>query len=313
MRWLNKMTYLAAATMTVALAGLGIVAESPVAFRHLCTLTERECKQLPPLKLAPGFDPKPIVGAIPFAGGRIYEADPRKKYEMAILEGRGNCSNLSFGMAYRLLQEDHDFRIVLLLQPPLSRNASMGHTVLQTAMELGGKTENGLLDLQEHGVLFVDGRPARVRQIRAHGFDGLRVERIANPPERKVSFYDRTRSEVAVGLITQEECLRYYAFLSRIYVPLGSRKLEKYLYEGIALLLGQSPSIYASHDDTTRLLKGEAWLRALAVAFLWYVRLLLAAGGAGIVYILLRIPLIAATRSRAWSRAAMAFSHGTLS
>jgi hypothetical protein len=40
----------------------------------------------------------------------VYAVLPAAKYRQAVLEGDGNCSNLTCGMAYVLLESDVDYQ-----------------------------------------------------------------------------------------------------------------------------------------------------------------------------------------------------------
>ncbi len=67
-----------------------------------------------------------------------------------------------------------------------------------------------------------------------------------------------------------DEIARYFRFLETIYVPLGSERLEKHFYDGLALMLGFYPSIYV--PDFERLVEGREveWLSYRSA--LWVLR-----------------------------------------
>lgn len=213
---------------------------------------------------------------------------PTSKYRRAILEGRGNCSNLSFGMAYGLEKMHRDFRVVIFLMTPLTRFAPDGHIVLQTSVDLGGRTEKGILDLGERGVAFKDDRSARLRDIRDGGVKGISISRLAPYRPEGPTFYERVPGKVLVGVITAGDCRKYYDFLSSVYFPLGNGKLEKYLYEAIALVAGRYPPVYIKTEEAHALDRGDSFWRMASVAFLWYLRVVLITAAAAATWMAAR-------------------------
>ena len=73
-----------------------------------------------------------------------------------------------------------------------------------------------------------------------------------------------------LAYIPASEVARYFRFLETVYLPLGSERLEKHLYDGLALMLGFYPTIYV--PEYARLVEGREveWLTYRSA--LWVLR-----------------------------------------
>ena len=91
-----------------------------------------------------------------------------------------------------------------------------------------------------------------------------------NSALRKVAKVRLTNGFEVIGYIPGEDVSRYFRFLETAYVSLGSGRLEKYVFDGLALLLGYYPEIGVLEYE--RLTEGRglqiAWHRSSA----WVLR-----------------------------------------
>lgn len=62
-------------------------------------------------------------------------------------------------------------------------------------------------------------------------------------------YYEKFLDNVSIGYIPSREIDRYFDFIEHIYFPLGNDRLEKYLYDGLALLVGFLPKIYVPNYE----------------------------------------------------------------
>lgn len=207
------------------------------------------------------LDVAAFLRQIPYSDeSMVYDVNPVDKYNKTIVQGIGNCSNMVFGAAYYLLEKHIPFQIIHLL-PEEDFLQGEGHSVLRVPYQLNGEKRIGIVDVMEGGIPMEDG-------------DFLHLSDLAHPPLKQFSInylnysqdhadddlsaYNDTR--MITGYIPDDEVARYFTFIEKIYIPLGSKKLEKYVYDGMSMLLGYYPKIHVvkydqlyQHHNVTRL------------------------------------------------------------
>lgn len=221
------------------------------------------------------IDVASIISQIPYQtpGGDVYAIEPRKKYIRTIEEGYGNCSNLAFGLAYELGQRKHAYKIVHLMPPGFLQGE--GHTVLSTTYEFEGKQQQGIVDLLEGGLPVSQGRFVELADLRKGHLTEVAIAPLSPLHDDHSPYYGEFLDRSVLGVLDHEEVERYFAFLEANYVSLGNEKLDKYVYDGLALVLGYYPAIYVAKTDRATLLAGHGVRYLLALTLLWSVRALL--------------------------------------
>ena len=251
------------------------ISTSPVAFQKVAAVTFIEESEIALPEPKSYVDIRQILHGIPYKGGMVYEVEPKYKYEKTIQEGYGNCSNLAFGLGYYLSKHEHEFQIIHLM-PPDGFLAGQGHTVVNMPYTIDGKTIYGIVDVLEGGLprnndLFID-----INSLRKGNFNNPSILPL-NPNKDHLSpyYHKEFLSYSVLGVIKGEEVKSYFKFIENIYIPLGNRKLEKILYDGLSIVFGYYPKIYVLQEDSEALFKGNEFTKILAVTLLVSMRVLI--------------------------------------
>jgi hypothetical protein len=118
---------------------------SPVAFQKSAAIKFVEESKMVLSEPKGYIDIQKILYQIPYKKGGIgYEVQPKQRYSKTIQNGYGNCSNLAFGLAYYLNQQNHEYQIIHLL-PPNNFLKGGGHTVINTPYLIKGKKTYGIV------------------------------------------------------------------------------------------------------------------------------------------------------------------------
>ncbi|MDZ7697242.1 MAG: hypothetical protein U5R49_10075 [Deltaproteobacteria bacterium] len=236
-------------------------------------------RQLVPDK---ALDVRHFIESIPYQMNAqfIYAVLPETKYRKTIIEGHGDCSNLSFGAAYYLLTQNMDFEIIHFL-PPNSFLKGGGHVALRVPYILNdGIKRIGVVDLAEGGIPQCDGTSIDISEL---GKCSSRIS-ILRLPHDKSSFSQYYGKEylnrVFIGRTPSTDVVRYFRFIEAVHIEVGSEKLEKLIFDGLAVLLGFYYPIYVAPD----FFRGHKVEHAFFVAILWLIRITLVLLPAGVLY-----------------------------
>ena len=251
-------------------AAVGLAAYRPVAFQKSNAVVSVEAfEALGDADRA--FDAETVLRTIPPPrpnASNVWAVQPAEKSRQTLVEGRGNCSHLAFGLAYQLDREGVDYQVVHFM-PPGGFLSGEGHTVLRTRFTHQGRTRVGLVDVVGGGLPMRFGRVLDVSDLMLP-ISNLEFAAL-NPGRRPVeSYYIDLARESVVGTIPGRDINAYHAFLESVYVPLGNPKLEKYVFDGLALWLGRYPQIRVMHES--RLFAGHEVERAAHRGALWVLR-----------------------------------------
>lgn len=179
-----------------------------------------------------------------------YLVYPKDKYKNAIIEGNGDCSNFSFGGAYYLLKKNIEFEVIHFFIPETFFTFG-GHVALRAPYTLRGKKGIGIIDLAGGGVpkfnnTIVDyfdlGNKDKIGDIY---FDRINK----NASKYYENYYKKEYlNKVQIGFTKSADVIRYFDFIEKVYIPLDNSKIEKMLYDGLAILLGQYYTIYVDEE-----------------------------------------------------------------
>jgi hypothetical protein len=258
----------------VLVAGLAayFAATSPLAFQKSATIEVAEPALMSLHTRGGRFDVASLMERIRYKRGEmVYAVRPSDKHASTILGGVGNCSNFSFGLAYELRQTDHDYQIVHLLSPESIVDGD-AHTVINTTFQLHGQTYNALIDLAMGGVPYSHDQPLTLDNLRA----GELPTAIVRPNARRKSNVARYASLRDIAVLTSADVNRYFDFIEAIYVPLGHEKLEKIVFDALAVTFGFYPKQYVTAESYTSLFRNNRGVLAAALTLLWSMRVLLA-------------------------------------
>src|SRR5690606_19075393 len=114
---------------------------------------------------------------------------------------------------------------------------------------LDGNRLHGIVDVLEGGVL-MDGDSLV-------GVDALRSGRLENPSilalndkmDGETDLYGDSLSGSVIGIMRKEEVESYFSFIDKVWLPLGIKRLERIVFDGIAVVLGYYPKTYVSEQD----------------------------------------------------------------
>lgn len=258
----------------LAATGVFLAAKYPVAFQKVNSIeVVQEGLACTPPTTQRNFDVEEVIGGIPYAQDPtdVFSILPRVKYEKTIEEGNGNCSNLVFGMSYALLLSGVDFRIVHLMPDDFLLGA--GHTVIRVPMERKGKSFVGILDILNAGIPVSTDVPVDLPALRKTPKISIASLNPLRMPQQ-VYYQPAFLNSTVNGCIDSQQVQIYFSFLDRYYVPIGSERLEKYLYDGLAVFAGAYPSIRVSPQSFETLFGQRMWVYYGFKSALWLFRIL---------------------------------------
>lgn len=261
---------------------LGSIAYRPMAFQKSSVVTEASTSH-DRSKLSKSLDVATFLGDITYTDQQavVYEIHPKRKYEQTIVEGKGNCSNLSFGAAYDLRRQEIPYDIVSFL-PRQEFLDGWGHTIVSTRCILADSTFDCLVDVLEGGIPLTGMRTLSLADLYSGAVPDFSILSLNKIDNTVSDFYGDFLDKSTIGILQSEDIDRYFAILERIYIPLGHSKVEKLAYDGLAVAFGFYPRIRVLSIDET--FRGAAGVRRYYVGVLWLLRLAMIAGLAIVIY-----------------------------
>lgn len=257
-----------------ALAGYFLVT-SPVTFQKAAVVTAAERAALAAAPPTRWFDIRKLIGAIPYQRGEmVHEVHPGQKYRETIERGRGNCANFTAGLGYHLSRQAYTYQIVHLL-PLNTFLTGEGHSVLSLPFVLDGERHRAIVDVVSAGVVMDDRGFVTLESLRQGHLPNPRLLPLHPKADGTTPYFGPFLDRSVVGVVHDHEAARYFRFMEAVYIPLGSRKLEKIAYDGLAVTLGVYPRIYVDAAGYEALFEhhGATWL--LARCLLAAIRLFL--------------------------------------
>lgn len=219
-------------------------------------------------------DIEALVARIPYQNGRaILDILPRERFYKTIESGYGNCSNLSFGMAYLLLQRGYRFQIVHLI-PYNGFLIGNGHTLLNMPYQLNGQPREGLVDVMEGGLPVNGGNYLDLSGLQSKHLIDTTIFPLNSRKDNRSIYYGEFLDNAAVGIVNQNDIARYFSFVEYIYFPLGSKRLERIVFSGVAIVFGYFPPTYVTTQEYSKLYAEYSYLPKAAQLLLWLLRLL---------------------------------------
>jgi hypothetical protein len=227
----------------LVVAALIVAAREPLLFQKLNTLMP--ATGFPPLARSSSgpLEIEEVLGSIPLKVRASWAVHPKRRYERTIIEGLGNCSQLSFGLAYALEQSGRDYQIIHMLNPA-GLQLGEGHTVIRVRYQLDDSERLGLVDMVSGGLLQVGERELDVEVLNAGPVEDLAFRPLNAAARSPLEYFSNRLNASVVAYVPSSEVRRYYDFLNAVYLPLGHEKVEKYVFDGMALLLGFLPRVY---------------------------------------------------------------------
>lgn len=261
--------------IAAALVGsVGVVyflSTSPIAFQKSMSLSDAPIID-PDWTTAHAIDARKVIGSIPYHGSEaLSDVLPRKLYERTILEGYGNCANKTRGLSYFLLEEGIPFERVDLI-PADGFMQGRGHTLVRTKYVLDGVTRVGMIDILEGGVPALDRVPIDLPQLRESIPYTLKLLPLNVLVDDHSDYYGSFLETANIGVVDHREIARYFRFVETIYVSLNDARLERFICNASAVVLGIFPQLHVSPTEFARLKAQSPGTFALAHALTWSAR-----------------------------------------
>ena len=249
-----------------------VILQDPLAFNKFVSI--KEGPPPPPLLIASSrLDVASLIGRIPYkpVPEALYAVEPALKFHLTIEEGRGNCSNLVFGIAYYLDQHGIDYQIIHVLKKEDFLHG-VGHVLIRVPYTYKGESRVGLVDVLEGGLPLQSGHLMSLGDLANDVSGDVSILSLNPATDAWTPYYGKALKNTVVGYMTADEVNRYMDFIHRIYFPLGSLMAEKYLYDGASILLGFYPKIYVASLQET--FGAEFPQQHFYVSVLWAFRIL---------------------------------------
>ena len=189
-----------------------------------------------------------FLGSIPYRSDNLlysWFVHPMQKYKDTIINGNGNCSNLSFGAMYEFKNSKKQASIIHLLENDLSFLHGIGHTVLQINFE----GRDVIIDISNAGMPLQNKTMISPSNFILNPLDVFSQRSFNENKSSKNDFFSNYYlSKITFGFVPQREIEGYFNFLENFYFPLGSAYLEKLFFDTSALFFGQYPNTYVEAD-----------------------------------------------------------------
>ena len=224
---------------------------------------------------ADAFDAPRVIGAIPYSGNAtLAYVLPSELYEATLLNGLGNCANKSRGLSYYLEQRGLPFQRIELLSAEAYLRGS-GHVLIRTKYTHAGETRVGLVDMLEGGLPAKGVRPIDLDELKTSEPFTISILPLNNRCDRHSDYYGTFLDSVVFATSQSDEIRRYFRWVERIYVPLGSPVLERFVCNASAIVLGWFPGLFVSQADYDRLVGPNKQILLIAQTMTWATRGLL--------------------------------------
>lgn len=275
-RILRPLEYIVLALLLVVLAGvIYFLSTHPVAYQKLMSLStdplpEVEWEAQPRL-----FNAESVIGAIPYSGSETLALVlPSQLYEATMLNGYGNCANKCRGLSYYLEQRNMRFQRVELL-PVGNFIRGSGHVLVRTKYLYRGEERVGLIDMLEGGLPAKDGSPIDLDQLKTAIPFTINIAPLNVRCDRQSDYYGTFLETAVIAVSDSEDIRRYFRWVEKVYLPTGNPKLERFLCNASAIVLGRFPRLHVSEADFDKLVAPVFGVYLIAEAMTWATRALL--------------------------------------
>ena len=208
----------------------------------------------------------------------VYAINPKEKLKKTIVEGDGNCSNLSFGSSiYSLYNKKKSVPIKLFTNEGFLKGS--GHTVQLMSLQ----KKNIIVDFLEGGVPLKCGEPFQLKGLYDQGECELGFKVISSIKDKENFYFtEKELNKYFIGIHSQLEIDNYHKFIEKIYFPLFNKKLEKIFFDSISIVSGFYPKTYVKSVQWKRLFEdkkyliiiSKIWLYSFWLTFLGFIYLL---------------------------------------
>ncbi len=220
------------------------------------------------------------IQSIPYLSNSrmVYEVNPKEKLKKTIIEGDGNCSNLSFGSSiYSLYNKKKSVPIKLFTNEGFPKG--IGHAVQLISLQ----KSNIIVDFLEGGIPLKCGKPFQLKGLYDQGECELGFKVISSIKDKENFYFTKAQlNKYSIGIHSQLEIDRYHKFIEKIYFPLFNKKLEKIFFDSISIVSGFYPNTYVQNvqwkllfeDKKYLIIISKIWLYSFWLTFSGFIYLL---------------------------------------
>jgi hypothetical protein len=254
-----NLTFLAVTVVSGVIAGAFLVT-SPIAFQMASSITPVEAQEPDWGPGAASLDVERFIGSIPFRSTEaLYEVRPRRLYELTMARGLGNCANKSRGMSYHLLRAGIPFQRIDLIHVDAFVFGS-GHTMIRTKYSYRGVTRTGLVDVLEGSLPEIDEVPIDLPELRAAAPFQIAVHPLSPRVDGSSDYYGTFLEASVISVTPMEDTERYFEFIEAVHFPIGSERVSRIVFNGLAVLADRIPRRCVSAADYERLFGSRMYI-----------------------------------------------------
>lgn len=275
-RILRPLEYLVALLLLVVLAGvIYFLSTHPVAYQKIMSLSTDPVPEIDWKSEQRVFAAERVIGAIPYSGSDMLALVlPSQLYEATILNGEGNCANKCRGLSYYLEQRNMRFQRVELL-PTENYLRGSGHVLIRTKYFFRGEERVGIVDMLEGGLLAKSEVPIDLEQLRTASPFTIDIVPLNKRCDRQSDYYGTFLETAVIAVADSRDIERYFRWVETVYVSTGNPKLERFLCNASAIVLGRFPRLHVSPADLDRLIAPNFGIYLIAQAMTFATRALL--------------------------------------
>jgi hypothetical protein len=260
--------FLAALLVAASIAST-FIAISPIAFQRASAIVVAEDPIVDWETTSPTLDVARVIGSIPYSSTEaVFEVLPSRIYELTMLRGLGNCANKTRGMTYFLDRAGIPFQRIDFMSVDgflLGR----GHTLIRTKYEHLGDVRVGLVDVLEGSLLMLDGQPIDLAELRAAKPFTIGFLPLNRRCDGQSDYYGTFLDNSVIAVTDPRDTRRYFDFIEAVYVPIGSARFSRILFNGLAVFAGTFPRQRVSQAGYERLFGQQMYVVHAATALRW--------------------------------------------
>ena len=276
------------ALLCCALTGYFFTVSTPQALQKLYVIVADDPSHSRPgeIKGVP-IDIAASLSNVPdYSDPRLTETGLHNEKKQGLRSGLENCSERVFAYAGKL----SEYRIIHFLPVP-DFVKGQGHTLI----EVRGRTSNFgegdfIVDVNAGALPLSHGRPVSLLDLLNAEFKGIQdVQFSGHNNQATVNRYPyhTMLAGSAVGYMDSNQIRRYLSIVDTVFFPLGDRRLERLLFNGLALIVGVYPNIHVTAAAATQMFQDHPKLqfdRWMAKLFVVSARMLLIAMTGWLIY-----------------------------
>lgn len=147
-----------------------------------------------------------------------------------------------------MINSDIDFEFIHFL-PPESLFSGGGHVALRVPYTLDGVSGVGLLDVAGGAMPTIGDNIVDFFDLQDQNKDII-LRRVNDDAPEYYEIYYKVQylDNVHLGFTSKVDIINYFTFIDLIYIPLANKKLEKMLFDGLAIVFGRYYSIYVDEE-----------------------------------------------------------------